>query len=73
MTIEAWSTTLVPAVGAGMASLEARRTEDHKGVITGLLRDYPSIFCTLSMDVEEKEGQVMLYLKYVHLELNGND
>lgn len=71
MTTEAWAMAL--SVGVGMASLEAKRTEDNKGVVTGLLRDYPSIYCTLSMDVSEEENELVLYLKQVYLELNGKD
>ena len=71
MSTEAWAATL--SVGVGMASLEANRTSDNKGSIVGLLRDYPSIFCTLTMHVSEENNVVLLHLKAIHLELNGND
>ena len=73
LTTEAWATTL--AVGVGMASLEAKRLEDTKGEITGVLRDYPSVFCTLTMEVDENvdANRLLLYLKHIHLELNGAD
>lgn len=71
MTTEQWSVEL--AVGAGMASLEARRIEDNRAEINGVLRDYPSLFCTLDMKVVEHESKVMLHLLSVHVELNGKD
>ena len=73
LTTEAWATTL--SVGVGIANLEAKRIEDTKGEITGILRDYPSIFCTLTMEVDEnvETNRLLLYLKHIHLELNGND
>lgn len=71
MTTEQWSVEL--AVGAGLASLEARRLEDTKAEITGILRDYPSLFCKLDLVVKENASMVILHLKSVHIELNGKD
>lgn len=70
MTTEQWSVAL--AIGAGLASLEARRIEDTKAEITGVLRDYPSLLCTIEMEVREHE-QVVLHIKKVHIELTGKD
>ena len=71
LTTPAWAHLL--SVGVGMANLEAKRLKDNEGTITGILRDYPSIHCTLSMHVTEMESEPKLHLKSITMDLNGND
>lgn len=68
--VEHWSTEL--SVGVGLADLQASRTTNTEAQITGLLRDYPSLHCTMGMKVSEGDA-VLLHLDSIHLELNGKD
>lgn len=77
MTTDQWSVEL--AIGAGMASLEARLIEDTRAEIVGVLRDFPSLYCTLDMKVKTdttdqiKAEQIRLSLESISIELNGKD
>lgn len=72
LTTPAWAHLL--SVGVGMAKLEAKRLKDNEGTITGILSDYPSIHCTLNMQVtEDGLNEPKLHLKHIQMDLNGND